>query len=285
MSSIYKSATGKATVQAAYDKLLNQLPAAVEQRYVATSQGSTFVLAAGRLDAPSVVFFHGSLSNSITWGQELIRLASTFRVYAIDIIGEAGKSAEARPTLHSTAYSQWLREVFQQLGVVQPVLAGLSLGGWLALHYATQFPADVKGLILISPGGVGRNRNILLWALPYLLLGQWGVKRFYRKVLGPLGAELEGTDLHGFLQAISSHVTPRTEALPIVSDQQLAVLTCPLLLLIGGKDIILYPEEIRARLQRHVSRYEEVYIAEAGHYLGDQSVAIDRFLTSLVTAG
>lgn len=179
MSSIYKSANGRVTVQAAYDKLLSQLPADIEQHYVTTSQGPTFVLAAGKLDAPPLVFFHGSLSNSITWRWELTRLAPKFRVYAIDMIGEAGKSAEARPSLHSDAYSQWLREVFQQLGVTQPILVGLSLGGWLALPYATHFPADVKGLILLSPGGVGQNRNVLLWALPYLLLGKWGVKRFH----------------------------------------------------------------------------------------------------------
>ena len=117
MNSIYKSANGRVTVQAAYDKLLSQLPAEVEQHHVATSQGPTFVLAAGQLDAPPIVFFHGSLSNLITWGGELTRLAPKFRVYAIDMIGEAGKSAEARPSLHSDAYSQWLREVFQQLGV------------------------------------------------------------------------------------------------------------------------------------------------------------------------
>jgi pimeloyl-ACP methyl ester carboxylesterase len=285
MSSIYKSANGQVTVQAAYDRLLSQLPAEIEQHNVATSQGSTFVLAAGKRDAPPIVFFHGSLSNSITWGGELVRLAPNFRVYAIDMIGEAGKSAEARPSLHSTAYSLWLQELFQALGIVQPILVGLSLGGWLALTYATHFPANVKGLILISPGGVGQNRNVLLWALPYFLLGKWGVKRFYRKVLGPLGTELEGSEMSDFLQAIATHVKPRTEALPIVGDQQLAALSCPVLLLIGGKDIMLYPEEIRARLKRHVRHYEEVYVAEAGHYLGDQSVVIDRFLTSLVVAG
>lgn len=285
MSSIYKSANGRATVQAAYDKFLSQLPAAIEQRYVATSQGATFVLAAGKPDAPPIVFFHGSLSNSITWTRELTRLMPKFRVYAIDIIGEGGKSAEARPSLHSDAYRQWVRDVFQQLNVTQPIIVGLSFGGWLALDYATHFPVDVKGVILISPGGVGQNRNVLLWALPYLLLGQWGIKRFYRKVLGPLGAELEGTDLHGFLQAISTHVKPRTEALPIVSDQHLTAIRCPLLLLIGGKDVMLYPEEIRTRLKRYVRQYEEVYVAEAGHYLGDQSVAIDQFLANLSVTG
>lgn len=278
MNSIYKSAKGRAIVQTAYEKLLSQLPTEIEQQRVETSLGSTFLLSAGKHDAPPIVFFHGSLSNSITWAGDLLRLSKTFRVYAIDMIGEGGKSAEARPPLQSDEYSHWLQEVFAQLGVVQPILVGLSLGGWLALDYAKRFPAQLKGLILISPGGVGRNRNVLWWVLPYLLLGPWGAKRIYQKILGPLGQELADTELSRFLHLIATHVKPRTELLPIISDQQLAAIPCPVLLLIGGQDLMLYPEEIRARLQQNLRHYEEVYLPEAGHYLGDQSVAIDRFL-------
>jgi len=119
---------------------------------------------------------------------------------------------------------------------------------------------------------------VFWWALPHLLLGPWGAKRLYRKILGPLGHELEGTAVARFLQLIAANVKPRTEPLPIVSDQQLVLISCPVRLLIGGQDVMLYPEEIRQRLKRNVSQVEEVYIAKTGHYLGDQSAAIDRFL-------
>lgn len=42
-----------------------------------------------------------------------------------------------------------------------------------------------------------------------------------------------------------------------------------------------YPEKIRDSLRRNLRQYEEVYLANAGHYLGDQSVAIDGFLARL----
>ncbi len=281
MNSIYKSAKAQTAVHTAYDNLLNQLPPTIEQHYVSTGQGETFVLAAGEPDAQPIVYFHGSLSSAITWASELTRLAARYRVYAVDMIGEAGKSAEARPALHSDAYRHWLTELFEQLGVTEPILVGLSLGGWLALNYVTAYPDRVKGLILISPGGVGRNRNVLWWALPHLLLGPWGAKRLYRKILGPLGNELEGTELARFLQLIAASVKPRTEPLPLVREQQLALIACPILLLIGGQDIMLYPEEIRARLRRNVRQYQEVYLADAGHYLGNQSANIDRFLERL----
>lgn len=283
MNSIYKSTKAKTAVHSAYDNLLHQLPPTMEQHYVSTSQGETFVLATGKPDAQPIVYFHGSLSSAITWASELTRLAAHYRVYAIDMIGEAGKSAESRPALHSDAYRQWLTEVFDELDISQPILVGLSLGGWLALNYVTAYPDKVKGLILISPGGVGRNRNVLWWALPHLLLGPWGAKRLYRKILGPLGLELEGTDLANFLQLIAANVKPRTEPLPIATDQQLALIACPVLLLIGGQDVMLYPEDIRDRLRQNLRQYEEVYLADAGHYLGDQSTTIDRFLDRFST--
>lgn len=39
MNSIYKSTKAQATVQLAYDQLLNQLPADIEKHCVTTSQG------------------------------------------------------------------------------------------------------------------------------------------------------------------------------------------------------------------------------------------------------
>lgn len=80
----------------------------------------------------------------------------------------------------------------------------------------------------------------------------------------------------------ADHVKPRTEPLPIFSDQQLALISCPVLLLIGGQDVMLYPEQIRHRLKQNLQHYEEVYVSNAGHYLGDQSAAVDRFLNFLV---
>jgi pimeloyl-ACP methyl ester carboxylesterase len=35
---------------------------------------------------------------------------------------------------------------------------GVSLGGWLALDYATRRPDRVDGLVVLCPGGVGRQK-------------------------------------------------------------------------------------------------------------------------------
>lgn len=67
------------------------------------------------------------------WLGDLAAFAARFRVYAIDMIGEAGLSAPSRPPLDSGAYAQWLDNVLDSLSLDRVSIVGISLGGWLAL--------------------------------------------------------------------------------------------------------------------------------------------------------
>jgi pimeloyl-ACP methyl ester carboxylesterase len=59
------------------------------------------------------VLLHGGGGNSTMFIDNVATLSKHFRIYAIDIIGEAGKSVGARPT-KITEYSIWLKEVFDE---------------------------------------------------------------------------------------------------------------------------------------------------------------------------
>jgi pimeloyl-ACP methyl ester carboxylesterase len=78
------------------------------------------------------------------------------------MIGEPGLSAPSRPRLASDAYALWLDDVLHELGVARASLVGVSLGGWLALDYATRRPERVERLALLCPGGVGKQRASFL---------------------------------------------------------------------------------------------------------------------------
>ena len=93
MSRIYKSDEGERKVHDRYLAFLKRWPVPNQQIRVPTSQGETFVVASGTEGAPPLLLFHGSAGNSAMWMGDVPTFANAFRVYSIDMIGEAGLSA------------------------------------------------------------------------------------------------------------------------------------------------------------------------------------------------
>lgn len=239
---IYKSEAGAAAIRAQYLKFLDRWPVPNERLTLPTRQGETFVLACGPKDAPPLLLFHGSGANATMWMGDIAAWSQHLRCYAVDMIGEPGLSARARPPLNSDAYALWLDDVLAGLGVARAAIAGVSLGGWLALDYATRRPERVERLALLCPGGVGRQKSNVMFALPLLLLGSWGRRRLQRYVLG------RDTQATEFTQLIFTHFKPRRGKLPVFSAKALKRLTMPMLVIVGARDVLLDSRETARRL-------------------------------------
>ena len=103
MTPIYTSPDGARAVEQRYRELLDGWPVPADHLRVPTREGETFVVASGRADAPPLVLLHGSGSNALMWAPDVAAWSERFRVYAVDLIGEPGLSAPARPPLTSGA--------------------------------------------------------------------------------------------------------------------------------------------------------------------------------------
>jgi len=176
MPNIYKSPEGEQAIKNRYRQFLKHWPVANQHLRAPTREGETFIIASGSECAPPVIRLHGTAFNSIMWMGDIGAWSQTFRVYAIDIIGDAGLSAPSRPSYTSDAHALWLDDVLAALGIEKASFVGVSLGGWLALDYATRRPQRVKSVVAIAPGGLA-SKNVLLWALPLLLMGEWGAQK------------------------------------------------------------------------------------------------------------
>lgn len=281
MTAIWKTPAGGEAVRARYREFLAHWPGG-EQRRVSTAQGETFVISAGPVGAPDVVLLHGSASNSASWLGDVGTLAQRFRVHAIDMIGEPGLSAPSRPPLASHVYADWLGEALAGLGIERAALVGISLGGWLALEYATRRPEAVSAVVLLCPGGVGQPRNILIWALPLLMLGRWGRQKIMQRMAGgaapPAHLPPEAKAYGEFMDLTFANFRPRTEVLPPFADADLARLTMPLLAILGARDVMIDSAGTRERLLGNVPSAEVVWLPEAGHLLIGHAATIDGFL-------
>jgi len=277
---VYRSSEAAAAVEARYRQVLDRWPVAHAELQVATRQGSTFVVACGPKDAPPVMLLHGSQANSAAWMPDVALWSRKFRLFAVDMIGEAGFSARVRPALAGNAHALWLGDVVQGLGLTRTTLVGTSLGGWLALDYASKRPEAVTALALVCPAGIGRQKNFLLKALPLLLLGGWGRRKMRELVFGPAPEVLPEAmqTISGLMEAVGRGIRPRFGPIPQLTDAQLKALGMPVLAIVGGRDVLLDSADTRERLQRNVPHAEICFIADGFHFLPDQTARIMAFL-------
>jgi len=281
MAEIWKTPAAGQAVLDRYAQFLAHWPQPCEQLRVPTTQGETFVMASGKAAGPAVVMLHGSASNSVVWMRDAAVLGERFRVYAVDVIGEPGLSAPSRPPLASRVYAGWLDEVLNGLGVTRAALVGISLGGWLALEYATTHPERVSAMALLCPGGVGRHKNVLLWAAPLLLLGPWGRARFSERIGLPKASGEATPPMQAFAafnDAIHASFNVRRERLPGFSDSALQRLTMPVLTILGGRDVFIDSPGTRDRLAANIPHADIRYLPEASHFLMGHTAEIDGFL-------
>lgn len=139
-------------VDDAYDELLGRWPRPVEAVDVDTSLGRTRVHAAGPPGAPPVLLVPGGGTCAPVWAAVAAGLAGDHRVLAVDVPGDAGRSAApAAPVRHREQVADWLQEVLDGVGVGRAVVVGHSYGAWLALVHAIHHPERVGRLVLLDP--------------------------------------------------------------------------------------------------------------------------------------
>lgn len=278
---IYTSDEGRRELRRRYQELLTRWPVASERLRVPTREGETFVIASGPRDAPPLLLLHGSGTTCVMWMGDVATWARQFRVYAVDLIGEPGLSAPSRPPLDSEAYALWLDDVLDGLGLSRVSLVGASLGGWMAVDYAIRRPDRVDRLALLCPGGIGRQKaGFAFRALLLLLLGERGRRRVLDLVMGEAPSGGGHATYLGYASQISRHFRPRRERLPVFGDEALAGLTMPVLVIVGGRDVMLDSRDTERRVRRLVRHASVRFLPDAPHGLRGQSEPILAFLGS-----
>ena len=107
-----------------------------------------------------LVFIHGSGDSGRIWRLQVEQLNNAF---AIDLPGH-GKRADTLPAEVSVEdYARVAHEIItRELGLQQPVIAGHSLGGAIALQMGLEYDAELGGLLLIGTGSRLRVHPALL---------------------------------------------------------------------------------------------------------------------------
>jgi len=231
-----------------YDKVLSQWPVPNEHLHIPTRHGDTFVIASGDPTAPPLVLLHGTASNSATWAGDVVKYCKHYRVYAVDIPGEPGKSDPTRFSWDGSAFTEWLDDVLNGLNVEKAILVGMSLGGWATLRYAIDKPSRVDQLVLIVPSGVCQPRlGFILRAVFFSLTGDWGRQQMKKMIFKDMAMP---EDLDRFLTLVDRHFNYRMGSPTLFTNEELQGLVMPVLYLAGEQDAMLNTQKTAERLQK-----------------------------------
>ena len=97
---------------------------------------------------PAVLLLHAFPLNHTMWQRQVASLSSRFRVIAPDIWG-FGESSPALPwTIDSVCDD--LVEFLDRLGLGECAIAGLSMGGYIAIPFYSKYPERVRQLVLAN---------------------------------------------------------------------------------------------------------------------------------------
>lgn len=100
----------------------------------------------GGLASPTLVLIHAFPFSSEMWAELIASISDLdISIATIDLPG-FGQTPNSEWTMEGISLS--LHDTFAAEGIDQPVLCGLSMGGYIALSYCRSFPGTVGGLIL-----------------------------------------------------------------------------------------------------------------------------------------
>lgn len=273
-----KTAAVRANYLAAYDALLGQWPVAHEERLVTTRSGVTHVIASGAADAPPVVLLHAFQATALVWRFNVEALSRHFRIYAVDVIGQGGKSASARPIKSRGDFADWMSDLFDALGIVRASLIGSSYGGFLALSQASLTPERVHRVVMINPAGTFVSFFPILLRMIFRRLTQGLLVAARLKAPQPapsvastLGKNVvfspeqaEWAHLVGLI-AFNEQMRPNAIAPAVLSVVELRKIRAPVLLLLGDNELLYDPHEVLRRAQARMPALEATMIPGAHH--------------------
>lgn len=277
-ASIFKSSEGEAKYYAVYDKVLALWGVPYECLRVASRFGTTHVIACGSKDAPPLILLHAMQVSSTMWYPNMAELSRDFRTFAVDVMGDAGKSVPSHRPMNRFEYGQWLLDLFNEMHIEQAHLAGLSYGGFLTLNFALQAPDRVKRLVLLAPAGCFVKFRLAFWLR--MVSGMFLPARAALERLIPwISVRRDAPESPVFEQMLLIRLFGRAHwgVWPrVFTDEELRRVNAPTLLLIGDREVIYDPRAAVERATRLLPCIEAEIIPNAGHFLTfDQPESVD----------
>ena len=218
-----------------------------------------------------VILLHGFLSSSKMWANNYVPdLIEKYKVYTIDVRGH-GNSNKVKIGCNLQQMADDIYQFVILKNIDECILAGMSMGGAIAIQFAINFPDKIKSLILLNPGPgtiFSKGFSFISPILSFISQKKCLLKAFFKSVLiNPLPRK----ELSEFVDdaALVSKETWLQYLHPdnkILNFNQLKNLTIPTLVIIGEKDKAI-PIRFQEDIADTIPKAVKVVMKNEGHAL------------------
>ncbi len=265
----FKGETERALYMTAYSRALAAWPTAPVQLDVATRYGTTHVHSLGSTEGVPIVLLHAVAVSSPLWFANAGALGAHHPVYAIDTVTDAGRSVQTAAVRDGADMAAWLDEVLATIELGHAHLVGLSFGGWLALNQARRMPDRVVSVTSIDPPGAIGRMKMNVDFLPDAAMAMFAksdpaLHRLLKKLNnGKLPPEvIVDLSVAGLRNFVLKQPFPKR-----MSDEELASIACPTLLMIGDRSPVTNAARAIERVQRLMPNVQVEVVPDAGHMI------------------
>ena len=141
----------------------------VQKRMLSVCGGPVCVYEAGQNNGASILMLHGAMydESRFIWDSLFPALSERYHVFALDCPRHGG----SRPwdgVLDGAKLMEILAGAVQQLSLERFSIVGLSMGGGLAIEYASLHPEQMETMVLFEPGGLGEHVDLQLFTWLYI---------------------------------------------------------------------------------------------------------------------
>jgi pimeloyl-ACP methyl ester carboxylesterase len=249
---------------------------------------------------PPVLLVHGFPLDHTMWSGQIDALAERWRVVAPDLRG-FGQSplgnADPQAGISMERYADDLAELLDVLGIRQPiVLAGFSMGGYVAWQFIRKHAGRLRGLIQCDTRAAADTEEAKAGRLKMAEnVAEWGSARV-AEMMGPKLLASRTFEQKPAVVAAVRQVVERTLPAAIAAAQRgmaarpdmtglLPAIKVPTLIVVGAEDAISPPQEMKD-IAAAIPSAEFVEVPDAGHMTTMENpaavnTAISQFLSQL----
>ena len=271
--SLYKTPEAEKTLMRLYDEKLTACNMEYESVYVDTTAGKTHVIVSGAAQLPPLVVFHGINAGAPLALEAIQHLNQSYRLYAIDTVGQATRSADTRLPMQGDAYGKWICETLDGLHLKQVHVIAISYGAFLLQKLMQYQPERLLKSIFIVPSGFvsgsfWRSMKELSFPLMKFLRSKQesDLLRFMDAFFitkDPHSVEMQKTLLLGFKMDYRRPI--------LVKNKDVAQVNTPVYVMVADDDIFFPGDKTLKRCAELFPTLKDKYILQNSKHIPDQS--------------